>query len=995
MFNVFKRALSRRASTVGGRRHPRPAVEMMESRTLLSSVISITGDGGTAQENAGMYGGFSFIVGRDTIPPGGPHLAEFQMSGQAKWTGADADYNLSGYAEFDPATGKGKVQLSTSGSVALRVAPIQDSLYEGNESVTATLIGPPPSGHVIGSPSSATGTIIDDDPQPLTVSVAAVEAEAKEAGPVRGRLKFTRSGGSGTSSSLSVNYRVRNPSPAEAGIANDTDYTIPGSASSGGGYTTRTLTFNSGQTEVTVDVTPSDDVLPEGDETATFEVVPRAGGPYPYSPPAIVAGGSPATITIKDKPVVSMALTDGEARELGEEPGGFSVNLARPHTESVTVRFRLPGGAGVPLTIADLTTPALSVDAATGDLVGSVTIPAGATSADVSVKPVRDLLKEGDETAAFSLKADPAYAIGTTGGTNASVRITDLAVVSIAATDTATEGAANGAGFTVSRTHDGNRGALAVGLELGAGTAIVGQDFAALLGTVTIPDGSPSVFVPLSPVNDTTPEWTESLSRAVTLDNTKYLRGDVFSADAEIVDDDPASLSVADVITLNNDDDDANLVPDLEATGSVAGENDLAPLTLAFPADVKQGARVTLSASVERVKVWLDALKSQVLLHASKPSHTWTVGTDTIPTTVYVEALSGSVVEGDAGFTLSASDSSASPPPRRATSSSGSKSSTARGVRLVYAENRDRDDVAGALAGKVIIGQKVFVLAQPVGFPAGDAASFDWDVPGHVVADYLATDNVGVVTPLEGELLTREAVNFAWTDAGDGARWVISCEVTIAGRTYTPKTTFDVVEPTARIRVENGRVEVYTVVEGNRDGKLQLGGDLPPAGTLGMKFTRENFQVPAGFTGNTEWMQLVNSSVRREFRVAQNNWYRDSQSGIDGGYPYPADDANGETTSDIPGNPLDNTITESTADDDFTMYLMFRPETAAGAVIDSIPVPLRLFNWGWSGHARWADAKWSLVSGAVDRAQSDNSTEVHPEWNGSVQPRRADWLPET
>jgi hypothetical protein len=45
-------------------------------------------------------------------------------------------------------------------------------------------------------------------------------------------------------------------------------------------------------------------------------------------------------------------------------------------------------------------------------LVGSVTIPAGATTATVVVSPVNDTLKEGAETVVVKLIAGPGYTVG-------------------------------------------------------------------------------------------------------------------------------------------------------------------------------------------------------------------------------------------------------------------------------------------------------------------------------------------------------------------------------------------------------------------------------------------------------------------------------------------------------------------------------------------------------------------------------------------------------
>ncbi len=150
------------------------------------------------------------------------------------------------------------------------VTPADDAVVEGDETVTATLAGNV--NYSVGSPSSATVTIHDDDTYVVTVS--ATDASASEPGTDTGTFTFSRTGG--TLSALTVSYAL-------SGTAtNGTDY----NALSG------TVTIPAGSASQTVTVAPVDDTMPEGDETVVLTLSSGAG--YQAGSP------SSATVTIHD-----------------------------------------------------------------------------------------------------------------------------------------------------------------------------------------------------------------------------------------------------------------------------------------------------------------------------------------------------------------------------------------------------------------------------------------------------------------------------------------------------------------------------------------------------------------------------------------------------------------------------------------------------------------------------------------------------------------------
>jgi hypothetical protein len=92
--------------------------------------------------------------------------------------------------------------------------------------------------------------------------------------------------------------------------------------------------------------------------------------------------------------------------------------------------------------------------------------------------------------------------------------------------------------------------------------------------------------------------------------------------------------------TVNDDDDDNNTIADKDDTGTVTDENDLEPINLNLePSSLSDGS-LTLSAvsGGTKIKVWESATKgTEVTL-----PKVWTIGTDTVPPTLYVEGIEAS-----------------------------------------------------------------------------------------------------------------------------------------------------------------------------------------------------------------------------------------------------------------------------------------------------------------------------------------------------------------
>ncbi|HEU0011501.1 MAG TPA: Calx-beta domain-containing protein, partial [Verrucomicrobiae bacterium] len=159
--------------------------------------------------------------------------------------------------------------------------------------------------------------------------------------------------------------------------------------------------------------------------------------------------------------------------------------------------------------------------------------------------PIDDGAVEGNETVVLTLASDAAYLVGSPNSATVTIADNDqpppLPTVTVVASDaSASESGPNAGTFTVSRTGS-TAEALAARYSVG-GTAANGTDYATLSGSVTIPSGSSSAIVTVSPIDDSTVEGNETVVLTLATD-TAYLVGSPNSATVTIADDDPPLAS--------------------------------------------------------------------------------------------------------------------------------------------------------------------------------------------------------------------------------------------------------------------------------------------------------------------------------------------------------------------------------------------------------------------------------------------------------------------
>ncbi|MBD2692390.1 Calx-beta domain-containing protein [Anabaena catenula] len=403
----------------------------------------------------------------------------------------NTDYVQTGAATFTNTAGS--ITFASGASTAtLTINPTTDTTVESNETIALTLA--PNADYAIGTAGAVTGTIVDDDSQVLSViTIAATDASAAEtatgetANP--GVFTLTRTGS--TTDALTVNYTT-------AGTAsNGTDYTnLPA-----------TVTFAAGSATATVTVSPIDDTLVEGTETAVLNLATGTG----YT----LGAATSATVNIADNdlpplPVITIAATDASAAETatGEtaNPGVFTLTRTGSTTDALTVNYTTAGTAS---NGTDYT-----------NLPATVTFAAGSATATVTVDPIDDTLVEGTETAVLNLATGTGYTLGA--ATSATVNIADndfplVTIINLSDNQTIVEGLTSpqNVAYTVTLSNASNQ-IITVQYATSDGTAIADSDYSNTTGTLTFNPGVTTQVINIPILNDSINEANETFTLTLT-----------------------------------------------------------------------------------------------------------------------------------------------------------------------------------------------------------------------------------------------------------------------------------------------------------------------------------------------------------------------------------------------------------------------------------------------------------------------------------------------
>ena len=469
----------------------------------------------------------------------GALTVNFSVGGTATF---NDDYTQTGAATFTATDGT--VTFGAGNTTAtVTVDPTADNIVEPSETVVLTVTTG--TGYNVANPSTATGTIANDDAE---VTVAVAPSSVDEDGATNLVYTFTRTGD--TTGALTVNFSV-------GGTATfNTDYTQTGAAT----FTTTngTVTFADGNSTATVTVDPSADATAEPDETVVLTLT--AGTGYNIGTPGAATG----TIN-NDDTTVSVAVSPLAADEDG------ATNLVYTFTRSdssgaLTVNFSVGG-------TATFNTDYTQTGAATfTPPTGTVTFADGSLTATVTVDPSSDLAVEPDETVILTVTAGAGYTVGAPASATGTITNDDTDVsVAVSPLSTTEDGAGNLV-YTFTRTGV-TTGPLTVNFTVG-GTADSSTDytqtgaatFTPPTGTVTFGAGSSTAIVTVDPTADNAVESDETVILTVAT-GTGYNVGAPSAATGTITNDD-SSVSVAVAPSTVDEDGATNLVYTFTRTGS-------------------------------------------------------------------------------------------------------------------------------------------------------------------------------------------------------------------------------------------------------------------------------------------------------------------------------------------------------------------------------------------------------------------------------------------
>ena len=293
------------------------------------------------------------------------------------------------------------------------------------------------------------------------------------------------------------------------------------------------------------------------------------------------------TVTVKDRippsgdPAAGFALAASSA---GEGAGTATVRVTLSHAAAAALPLTYTAG-GTATSGTDYT--ALS---------GTVTVPSGATGADITVSITQDSANEPDETVVLTLSEGTGYTVGGTAAHTLTITDDDepppsSPSVSIAPASGAAVTEGGDAAFTLTADRAPTSG-LAVTVRV---SDVAGRDFVAEADegaqTVTIASGQTTATLTVTTQADEVDEPGGRVTAAV-LDGEGYKVGATSSASAAVVDDDPTTVTLAAPAGAIIEDEGAKLLTVTLGRALVAGETLDVPVTMGGTATNRRDYRL-------------------------------------------------------------------------------------------------------------------------------------------------------------------------------------------------------------------------------------------------------------------------------------------------------------------------------------------------------------------------------------------------------------------
>ena len=405
--------------------------------------------------------------------------------------------------------------MASQTNVDLVLTIADDTLVEGAEEFTVTLsLASPPAGVSLGSQSTATVRITDDDTATLAFSAPAYTI-AEDAGPLTVPVTLS------TAAAADVRFTV---STGDGTATAPDDYTA---------VTAQPLTIMASETSADLILDIADDTLVEEAEEFTVTIS--------------VTGSLPGGVNLGSQSTATVRITDGDTATLAFPEASYTVN-EDAGTLTVPVTLSAPAAADVRFTVSTSDGTAIASDDYTAVSAQPLIIMASQTSVDLILDIADDALAEGAEefTVTLSLTSPPA-GVSLGSQNTATVRITDDDTATLAFSAPAYTIAEDAGTLTVPITLSTAAAAdVSFTVSTGNGTAIASDDYTAVTAQpLTIMASQTNVDLVLTIADDTLVEGAEEFTVTISLTSPPagVSLGSQNTATVRITDDDTATLA--------------------------------------------------------------------------------------------------------------------------------------------------------------------------------------------------------------------------------------------------------------------------------------------------------------------------------------------------------------------------------------------------------------------------------------------------------------------
>lgn len=398
---------------------------------------------------------------------------------------------ITAFAGFDFSPVNGTLTFAPGETSKTIQIPINnDTISEPTETFRVTLSNPGP-GSLVGTPSTAIVSIIDDDASSSIQFSPSNYTVSETGGSVTLTVIASRQGN--PNNVLSVNYQ-----------------TFAGTATENADYTgaSGVLTFSAGQTQKTITVQILNDNLIESTESFSIVLSNPSDG-------ASVGTASAATVDIADD--------DSPNATIGFSASGYSVDEGAGFANLTVQRS---GGLGISATVNFATANGTAVAGVNYTATsGTVTFAPGEVSRIIQVPILDD--PNADPTLTFTVTLTSPSGTGFVGGqSTATVSIIDNDFTTFRfnpLTYTVDEGAGNVV-VTVEAARSGDQSTiLTVDYFTGDGTAAAGVRYQRSSGTLTFPAGVTKQTISIPLIDDSIGEGTQDFF--ITLTNPQASGG--------------------------------------------------------------------------------------------------------------------------------------------------------------------------------------------------------------------------------------------------------------------------------------------------------------------------------------------------------------------------------------------------------------------------------------------------------------------------------------